>query len=462
MKKVMLIQPWNYHDEGIANHDLSREWRNGPYSLLCLGTQLREQGVPVLIIDLQPVLVLNQGLVEFCLNYLQSEIVKFQPDIIGISFFSYQFIETKLIVEYIKNICCKNDISPLLMAGGIHASIEPRKTIEQLGFDYAFVGEGDLDLISLAMGESPAKVPGIVSLNDCGCKKGTEIVELDNLPFPDWNLCNYKFYSAPNYAKISGRLTSTLDLMMGRGCTYRCAFCAYSTLSSVRYYSAEYLVEQILFMKKNYEIDSVYFIDSSIGNNQKLLIQFCELLNKKGISRRFEWYANIRANQVNKSLLKLLWSAGCRSLFYGFESGSQKILDLMNKKCSVEDNYKTAELHNKLRFPYHASMILGYPGETEVDINHTFDFLRKVQPPFIGVNWYIPLPGSDDYEKLNNSGRIHTEDPHEWRRIGEVLSSGQVFADVEKDRFIELFKQAQDLAGNLKARNLVDWLKEKI
>jgi anaerobic magnesium-protoporphyrin IX monomethyl ester cyclase len=140
-----------------------------------------------------------------------------------------------------------------------------------------------------------------------------------------------------------------------------------------------------------------------------------------------------------------MWRAGCRFLFYGFESGSQRVLDLLVKGIDVEANYTAAELHNKLRFPYHASILLGYPGEREADIQQTFDFLRKTCPPIIGVNWYVPLPGSPDYDKLKADGVIVTEDPWEWRRIGEV-NSARVYADVPERRFRQLFAEAERLA----------------
>jgi anaerobic magnesium-protoporphyrin IX monomethyl ester cyclase len=314
-----------------------------------------------------------------------------------------------------------------------------------LGFDYAFVGEADLGLVEFADGKDPQTIPGIVTTETSQCARGTEIKPLDLLPFPDWSLCDYQFYSFPSYGKIKFRCSRSLDVIMGRGCVYQCAFCAYNALSAVRFYSHEYLVEQIEYMAGEFDIDAVYFTDSTIGNNRKLLQKFCELMIQRGTAQRVEWYANMRPNQVNEQLLKLMWRAGCRFLFYGFESGSQRVLDLMVKGIEVEANYRAAELHNKLNFPYHASILLGYPGEREADIQKTFEFLRRTAPPIIGVNWYVPLPGSPDYDKLKSDEVIMTEDPWEWRRIGEV-NSARVYADIPEARFRELFAEAERLA----------------
>jgi len=450
----MLIRPWNYHDEGVAEHDLSREWRNGPYNLLCLATQLKNAGIPFRLVDLEPILVKVCGDDSKCLEYLAYEISSFRPDIIGFSFFSYQFLEVDRIVKYVKAVCHTNRLEPVLIAGGIHASVEPRQTLNELGFDYVFVGEADAEIVELGRGKVPENIPGIVTKHTTTIQKGQPVEELNSLPFVDWSLCDYKFYSHLNSAKISSRPVRTLDLSMSRGCLNRCGFCAYSALSKLRFYSPEYLVDNIAHMLSSYGIDSIYFIDSSVGNNRDVLEGFCKKFMQRNLQYSCEWYANMRADQIDESLLKLLWAAGCRSLFYGFESGSQRILDLMNKHCTVEQNVKAAEIHNRLGFLYHASMVLGYPGETEQDIKLTFDFLERTMPPFIGINWYVPLPGSRDYNRLKKNGKLQVQNPHEWRRIGEVLTTGHVYANIEENHFRQLFSDAQTLVSRITAKDL--------
>jgi radical SAM superfamily enzyme YgiQ (UPF0313 family) len=102
-------------------------------------------------------------------------------------------------------------------------------------------------------------------------------------------------------------------------------------------------------------------------------------------------------------------------------------------------------------------MLLGYPGEREEDILETFTFLEAINPPIVGVNWYVPLPGSPDYDKLKGAGVIRTDDPQEWRRIGEVNAS-RVYADVPEARFRQLFERAERLAyGEIPRRAAAAW-----
>lgn len=445
MSKVMLVQPWNYHDEGVSEHDLAHEWRNGPYSLLLLATQLKTHGHEVIAVDMIRDLVMLKGDVEACLERFCGSIASFRPDIIGFGFFSIHFFEVQKALQRARAACEKIGIAPLFIAGGIHASTEPQKTISELGFDYSFVGEAETGLLDLADGRPPALVAGVVGPGAKEHHKGTQIEDLDSLAFPDWLLCDHRFYNHPSYGKLKFRKSRSLDMIMGRGCVYKCAFCAYNALSAVRFYSAGYLIEQVEYMAKAFEVDGIYFTDSTIGNNRKLLNEFCSLMISRGTAKRVEWYGNIRPNQVDEEQLKLMWAAGCRFLFYGFESGSQRVLDLMVKGVSVDSNYRAAELHNKLRFPYHASMLLGYPGEREDDILDTLRFIETVKPPIVGVNWYVPLPGSPDYDKLRDAGVIKTDDPWEWRRIGEV-NSARVYADVPEKKFRAYFERAERLA----------------
>jgi anaerobic magnesium-protoporphyrin IX monomethyl ester cyclase len=312
--------------------------------------------------------------------------------------------------------------------------------------DYAVVGEAEIGLLKLADGQKPELIDGFIGPSGESVIRGQELENLDILPFPDYALADYKFYSYPSYGKVKFWKTKTLDLVMGRGCAYKCNFCAYNVLSPVRFHSAEYIFNQMEFMRSKYKIDSVFFTDSSIANNRKVLTELCELIvHKKNKNNRMEWYANIRSNQINEDLLNLMWEAGCRFLLYGFESGSQSVLDSMQKGVTIEDNYIAATLHTKYKYLYHASIIAGYPGETEKDIIATANMLREIKPPIIGINCYVPLPGSPDYYRLKAEGKLFTGDPYEWRRIGEVNPS-RIYADMPDEKFREMLKILMHIA----------------
>ncbi|MCU1385427.1 MAG: hypothetical protein JWL71_4124 [Acidobacteria bacterium] len=469
MARVMLCQPWNFHDENVVHDDLENEWRCAPYSLVLLGTLLRKQGHDVCVVDLIERLVTNRGNLDATLEQFADQIRRFQPDIIGMGFFSIHYVEVQRLVRFARQVCTKAGLRTTFIAGGIHASTEPALTLKNLEFDHVFIGEAEISLAKFCDGADPRTIPGVLghdtkkafalteTRSTGAAKTGTllfpdksEVLhDLDSLPFPDYHLVNYQFYARPNRAKFRTFLASSLDILMGRGCVYRCAFCAYNALSTVRFHSAEYLVDEVEYLMATCGIDSFYFMDSTIGNNQPLLYEFSELMRRRGLDRRIRWNGCIRPNQISRKLMSELVSAGCAHLLYGFESNSDRVLKAMVKDCKVSDNEKAASLHREMDVPYTASMLMGYPGEREEDILASIDFIKRHKPPVAGFNWYIPLPGSPDYDQLRAKGSIDRDDPMEWRKIGEIASQARLFCDVPRDRFKELFAYGQSLCNKL-------------
>src|SRR6185436_713245 len=115
----MLIQPWNFHDEDVVHNDLVNEWRPAPYSLVLLGTLLRSKGHDVKVIDLIERLVTNRGDLALTLRQYEDEVKAFQPDILGIGFFSIHFIEVHKLVQISREICKKAGFPTVFIAGGI-------------------------------------------------------------------------------------------------------------------------------------------------------------------------------------------------------------------------------------------------------------------------------------------------------------------------------------------------------
>jgi radical SAM superfamily enzyme YgiQ (UPF0313 family) len=468
---VLLIRPWRHGDAGVAEHDLANQWRNGPYSLLLLAAILRRAGHEARVADLERELVRARGDVAACLAGLRAEVARFAPHLAGVGFFSVHYEQAGSIVAAVREAARATRMpAPLLVAGGIHATVATESCLAPpprgLGFDCACVGEADVSLARLADGAAPATVPGVAVPGTTGTTGATgttgtagttgaagaaapppapaeRVAHLDDLPRADWALCDHGFYSAPTAARVKFRTTRSLDLIMGRGCGFRCAFCAYGALSRPRYHSADYVLDEIAALAQF--TTGVYFLDSTLGTNRRLLEAVCAGMLARGLHKRVEWYANMRSDQVDEELLRLMWAAGCRYLFYGFESGSQRALERMAKRNTVENNVRAAELHNRLRFPYNASVLVNYPGDTEEDLAATRRFLEAARPPSVGVNWYVPLPGSTDYAHLLAAGRIDPHDPAEWRRVGEV-NGATFYADADEAAYRARVAELEDYA----------------
>src|SRR5258708_25769714 len=166
MARVMLVQPWNFHDEGIVHDDLINEWRNAPYSIVLLGTMLRSQGHEVRVVDLIERLITNRGSLRRTLDQLGDEIWDFQPDVFGVGFFSIHYFEVQKLVTFARDMCRRAGLRTTFIAGGIHASTEPARTLKDLGFDYVFIGEAEISLSKFCEGVDPKRIQGVMGCKD--------------------------------------------------------------------------------------------------------------------------------------------------------------------------------------------------------------------------------------------------------------------------------------------------------
>ena len=467
MASVVLINPWNFHEENVryTHERLQHIWRNAPLGIVLLATELRQAGHEVAVCDLERDLVINSGDLEITLAGMRRTLEKLQPDFVGVTVISIRYLEARRIINLCGEIRESAKGPFKIVAGNIHPTSEPELTLmDNPCLDAVFLGEADEPFCTLVSGTPIERVPGVA------LKQGKIVVRrprwtasnLDALPFPDWNFVDTGFYAAPNFASHGRwlRPARSLDIICSRGCPYRCTFCVYNK-ERYRFNSPSYVIANIEYMLDNFDIDSIYFLDSSIGNSRQQLIDICRAITSRGLNSRFQWSANMRPNQVDEELLKLMWEAGCRKLLYGFESGSQRVLDAMKKGCTVEQNDQVVQLHRKLRFPYHASMIMGFPGETKEDLEMTLRWLRSVRPPLVGINTYVPLPGSEDYVRLKMSGRIEVRDPYVWRLVGEVNNrNSPIFSNVSPKVFWEYFEKLNALASELGNDAESSWLRE--
>jgi len=447
MTKLCLVNPWDYHTIGRKDIDPSTAWHSGPYNLLLLATVLKRAGHDVRMVDMYRDVVVARGSKDVAIQNLIDTVTRFKPDIVGFTLFSIHYLDVRETIRALRAACARiSGYQPTIIAGGIHPTIEPLSSLDELDVDYVFIGESEISLLKFADGLDPWSIPGVLA-RGAGqqATQGEQVKDLDTLPWPEWSLCDYAFYAHPTTAHAQVRVTSNLDVLFGRGCVYRCGFCAYPALSQVRFHSAEYMVEQIRAMHSNYGVTSTKFIDSTLGNNRKRLTEFCELMLKTGTHKQVLWLTSLRANQATPDLLRLMQRAGCFLVLYGIESNSQRVLNLMNKGVKVGDNERTTEIHNLIRLPYISAMILGYPGEQVDDIERSIDYMWRHKPPSIGFNCYVPLPGSPDYDQLRERGVIKSDDPMEWRRLGEINGT-RVYADIEENTFKNLvIKTGEDI-----------------
>ena len=274
----------------------------------------------------------------------------------------------------------------------------------QRGAAAVILGEGEITLAEvverLLSGASLAGVAGIAHLDASRSVSRSAarpfIRALDDLPFPAWDLVDVDRYRAiwrPRHGYHSMNLATT------RGCPYHCNWCAkpiYGQRYTVR--SPAAVVEEMSWLKDQFEPDHFWIVDDVFGLKPGWVEEFARLVRDNEVRTPFRCL--MRADQVTPAIARALASAGCRMVWMGAESGSQRVLDAMEKGLCVEDIRAASRSLRDAGIDIGLFLQFGYPGETWNDIEATLQLTREMQPNDIGVSVSYPLPGTRFYDRV--------------------------------------------------------------
>jgi len=276
------------------------------------------------------------------------------------------------------------------------------------GADVVIAGEGEITLVdvldTLAGRRSGdlSKVDGVWLRGHDGRVVRTparEIVrELDTLPLPAWDLVDVAKYESLWRARHG---YFSMNIVTTRGCPYHCNWCAkpiYGQRYTAR--SPEHVVDEIAWLKRTYRPDHLWVADDIFGLKPGWIARFAELVQARDAAVPFKCL--LRADQVTAAVAAALKTAHCRTVWVGAESGSQRILDAMEKGTRVDQVAAATKLLRAAGIEVGFFLQFGYPGETRDDIEQTLQMVRACQPDDIGVSVSYPLPGTPFYERVKS------------------------------------------------------------
>ncbi|MGD2090791.1 MAG: radical SAM protein [Candidatus Aminicenantes bacterium] len=292
----------------------------------------------------------------------------------------------------------------LVAVGGPHPSITPETVAENRCFDYVVVGEGEQTFPQLL--KNPTQFKRVVH---------AEHPDVNMLPIEDRELFNMKKILHSN-AGFSGNKVFKhpfINVISGRGCVYRCGFCKPGEdliFGKFRMRSLTNFITEIAWLNKRYNFQTLMIDDDSFTLNKKYLEDFAEWY-KNNIGKPF--ICQTRADFVaeNPDLVKKLKDAGLMMFFIGFESGSQRILDLMRKDTTVEQNFKAAETCKQLGIRVWANFMVGLPTETKQEMKATFNMIRKIKPEHPSGAFFTPIIGTELYNYCKQHDLLLIDDP---------------------------------------------------
>ncbi|MFA4842508.1 MAG: radical SAM protein, partial [Candidatus Omnitrophota bacterium] len=300
-----------------------------PYGILYLAGFLRQKGIKVDIYDRNTDFSLN---IQNCLYYVQ----KIKPAIVGLSVLTGPVISDALkISRAIKSVSPGTTV----VWGGLHPTIFPNHVLGEESVDFIIQGEGELagfELCRALLDNGPYghiknlgfKDKGRIVLNPMR----DEMLDLDTNDMPAWDLLDIEHYVANRF--FANRV---LTMNTSRGCPFKCAFCFNQGLPYQRWrgLSAPKIKKQIDYLHDNYRINGIQFYEDSFDTDKKRVRDFCRLMRDSGMSGRIKWSHFSNIPYFDHELVSYEKSSGLRYIEYGVESGSQRILDAVDKRQTI-------------------------------------------------------------------------------------------------------------------------------
>jgi anaerobic magnesium-protoporphyrin IX monomethyl ester cyclase len=306
---------------------------------------------------------------------IKQKILDFKPDFLGITVLTPTLASAKVVINIAKSI----DKNIQIITGGVHATLCPEDLTEVS--DYIIQFEGEAVIVDIIEGK----------LNK-GIIVGKRIEDLNSLPLPALHLVD-------GLEKYKKRDLSMI--MSTRGCPNNCKFCNSSQIwdRHVTRKNVDRFIEEIYMLKNDYHVTDFYISDDSFTYNKKWLKSFCEKIKELNIT----WRCLARIDQVDEEIIDLMILSGCRNIKFGIESGSQKILDLINKKIKLENVIKVSDMLQRKNMLWSAYFIIGFPGETQEDIYKTQELIKKISASSITISIFTPFPRNKlcDIKNLN-------------------------------------------------------------
>ncbi len=372
-----------------------------PLNLAYLASNLEKHDYEVEIIDSD---------VESDFRKKITNLIKKSPLLIGLTCTTPLFGNARLLAKFIKE---QADNIPIVL-GGIHATLMPYLTAQEKMFDFLVVGEGELTLVELAdmlkkKETEFSKIDGLVFRKNDQIiinQPRQQINNLDDLPFPRRDLFKNHAYKYPDVL-----YTPAMPIITSRGCPGVCTYCASRDIfPRVKFRSAQNVVEEIEDLIKNYGAKEIHIWDDCFTLLKKRVFAIRDLLKEKNIKTNFAFPNGLRADYVNFEILKALKNMGTYSVSFGVESGSQKILDTVKKKLTLEQIRTAFRDAKKLNLETWGFFMIGLPCETEEDINRTVEFAKEIDADIVKFNILIPFPGTEAYNQLLKDNLIIEKD----------------------------------------------------
>ena len=343
--------------------------------------------------------ILDMSVSDMQMAELENRLARINPEVVGITSMTCSFPSAVKVAKKVKHWNPKS----IVVMGGVHATFmhtEILTTVPEVDIVVRYEGEFAMSELADAL-DKKNKLNNVKGISFREQKRITStplrprIENLDELPYPAHHLLE------PSVEEYIGNYgVRNFPVITTRGCPFGCVYCSTMAFHGRKYRtrSIPKVIDELEYLVERFKVNNISFVDDNFTMQNDRVFKLCEEMQKRSLS--LEWGCSARVDQVSENLLKKMKETGCKDIFFGIESASQRVLDLVNKKFALKqakDAVKTAE---KLGIRTHCSFIIGLPGESARSLSKMMEFIDETKPSGrVLPNVLEILPGTKLMEK---------------------------------------------------------------
>jgi anaerobic magnesium-protoporphyrin IX monomethyl ester cyclase len=361
---------------------------------------------------IENVRIMDEQIIAFDDKSLRETIHSLQePRIIGFSVLTLNCGRAYELAAKVKMI----DPEAITVFGGIHPTVATEEVLGRGNIDVVVRGEGEntfKEMVHLILRHKDFKnILGISFRNSVNCVHNPNRPMIENLdeipPFP-YHLFENNLHKYPNFAGIFG----------SRGCTYGCTFCSARSISGrkYRYHSIDRVISECSTLVYKYKQTSIFLMDDNIAVNKKHFIGLCGAIIKKGLHKDAFFHGSMRGDDATEEVLQKAADANFKIIYYGLETGSERLMKVINKGEKVEEVVAATKRAADKGMAVGTTIIFGLPSETRKDRRDAMRLVRSLPLSSVRFNTLVPYPGTSVFNALASEGKILIK--RDWENFG--------------------------------------------
>ena len=383
----------------------------------------------------------------------RAEIAAYQPDVVGITALSLEARAAHEMLSVARRECPRS----LTVMGGPYPTATPELALADPTLDCVVLGEGEETawelLRALAGGSSIGDMRAVAGLayRDAGgdivrTAPRAPILDIDSLPWPAYDLVDMEAYFSQLHTHLSPQQARAryAPVFTSRGCPYRCIYCQHMFGRQIRYRSPEKVLAQIRHLVECYGVREIHFEDDSFNVDMDRAKRIFDLLAASGLDLKIAFPNGVRGDRVDEELIARGKAAGLYSIAFGIESASPRILQMIHKSLSLDQVSRAIDLADRYGIWSIGFFMLGFPGETQAEMEQTIDFAARSRLTTASLHSVIPLPATPLWDLVTQSCPAGASQASLLDAATEYdfEFTGQPLAAVDAETFQALFARA--------------------